>query len=190
MSLNPRRRAFVIEYLRDRNATKAAIRAGYSALSAHSEGPRLLEDPEVMNEIQTRLERLLVKVESKAEDVIRDLVELSQVDLRDAYDDQGRLLPIHEMPVSVRKAILSVESEELYGMVPGEDGMERAPIGQVRKVKFIDPTKVKEMLAKYHKLLTDKVEHEHTVTIHVVDPYSKPDAPAAAPAPKPEDSTT
>ena len=44
MSLNLRQQLFVQEYLKDPNATQAAIRAGYSPRTAHSCGPRLLEN--------------------------------------------------------------------------------------------------------------------------------------------------
>ena len=37
-SLNPRQRQFVAEYLVDKNATQAAIRAGYSKKTAYSIG--------------------------------------------------------------------------------------------------------------------------------------------------------
>ena len=42
--LSPKRARFVSEYLVDKNATQAAIRAGYSAQTAHTQGPRLLHN--------------------------------------------------------------------------------------------------------------------------------------------------
>jgi phage terminase small subunit len=42
--LTPKQSLFVQEYLIDLNATQAAIRAGYSEKTAHSQGPRLLEN--------------------------------------------------------------------------------------------------------------------------------------------------
>ena len=42
MALNPKQAAFVREYQKDRNATQAAIRAGYSEKTARSQGQRLL----------------------------------------------------------------------------------------------------------------------------------------------------
>lgn len=49
--LTPMMRLFVDEYIIDFNATRAAIRAGYSARTAHSQGPRLLENVDVANAI-------------------------------------------------------------------------------------------------------------------------------------------
>jgi phage terminase small subunit len=45
--LPPRQRLFVSEYLKDLNATQAAIRAGYSKKTAYSQGFDLLRKPNV-----------------------------------------------------------------------------------------------------------------------------------------------
>jgi phage terminase small subunit len=42
--LTDKQRAFVYEYMKDRNATQAAIRAGYSPNSAQEQGSRLLSN--------------------------------------------------------------------------------------------------------------------------------------------------
>ncbi len=59
-NLTSRQELFVSEYLLDLNATKAAIRAGYSSKTAHSCGPRLLDNAAVAAAIaaakQTRSE--------------------------------------------------------------------------------------------------------------------------------------
>jgi phage terminase small subunit len=57
-----RREQFVREYLKDGNATQAALRAGYSPKSAHSQGARLLKNVE----ISARLASLERKAEEKA----------------------------------------------------------------------------------------------------------------------------
>ena len=45
--MTPKQAAFVQQYLVDKNATQAAIRAGYSAKTASSAGERLLRNVEV-----------------------------------------------------------------------------------------------------------------------------------------------
>jgi len=45
--MTPRQRRFVLEYLIDANATRAARRAGYRAGSLRGIVPRLLRNPEV-----------------------------------------------------------------------------------------------------------------------------------------------
>lgn len=50
--LNAKQRAFTVEYMKDKNATQAAIRAGYSKKTAYSQGFDLLRKPEVMQAIE------------------------------------------------------------------------------------------------------------------------------------------
>lgn len=54
MPLSLKHQAFVDEYLKDRNATQATIRAGYSAKTAGSAGHRLLKNVEIQRAITER----------------------------------------------------------------------------------------------------------------------------------------
>lgn len=49
--MRPRQAVFVAEYLLDLNATAAALRAGYSAKTAYSQGQRLLKNVEVQRAV-------------------------------------------------------------------------------------------------------------------------------------------
>lgn len=77
--LNPKQRAFTVEYMKDKNATQAAIRAGYSKKTAYSQGFDLLKKPEVIRAIeemekaaQTRagitVEKIVDRINKIAED--------------------------------------------------------------------------------------------------------------------------
>lgn len=55
--LTPRMRLFVAEYLKDLNATQAAIRAGYSERSAYQIGHMLLKRLDVRNAVERGLGR-------------------------------------------------------------------------------------------------------------------------------------
>ena len=50
--MNKRQERFVLEWLTDMNATKAAIRAGYSERTAYSIGQRLLKNVEIQTAIK------------------------------------------------------------------------------------------------------------------------------------------
>jgi phage terminase small subunit len=52
VSLSDKQRAFVMEYIKDFNATRAAIRAGYSEKTANQQGPRLLVNVGIKAEIE------------------------------------------------------------------------------------------------------------------------------------------
>jgi phage terminase small subunit len=58
MALTPKQRVFVDEYLRDFNATRAAITAGYSEKTAHATGWENLRKPEIREAIDQRMESI------------------------------------------------------------------------------------------------------------------------------------
>ena len=76
--LTDKQRAFVNEYLIDRNATQAAIRAGYSAKTADRIGPKLVGKSCVAKAVEAATKRLSIKAERSALDVVRDLQETAQ----------------------------------------------------------------------------------------------------------------
>lgn len=64
---------FVAEYLIDLNATQAAIRTGYSAKTAYSQGQRLLKDVEVAAAIAAALATRSERTEITQDMVLREL---------------------------------------------------------------------------------------------------------------------
>ena len=54
--LTAKQRRFVAEYLKDQNATQAAVRSGYSAKTAESQGSRLLSNARIRAAVDGALE--------------------------------------------------------------------------------------------------------------------------------------
>ncbi len=73
MSLTPKQKSFVAEYLADLNATQAAIRAGYSAKTAHAAGPRLLGNVGVAEAIAAAQVERSARARMTADDVVARL---------------------------------------------------------------------------------------------------------------------
>lgn len=71
--LTPKQARFVAEYLVDLNATRAAIRAGYSEKTAHSAGPRLLEDVDVRAAIDAKSQKVAAKLDISVERIEAEL---------------------------------------------------------------------------------------------------------------------
>ncbi len=71
--LTPKQERFVEEYLVDLNATAAAVRAGYSAKSAHVEGSRLLTNAKVAAAIAVAKQERTEETKIDAEYVLRKL---------------------------------------------------------------------------------------------------------------------
>ena len=76
ITLTARQERFVDEYLVDLNATQAAIRAGYSARSAHVEGSRLLTNAEVAAAISAAKRERSEATKIDAEYVLRKLHQI------------------------------------------------------------------------------------------------------------------
>ncbi|MBK7892897.1 MAG: terminase small subunit [Bdellovibrionales bacterium] len=159
--LTPKQKRFVEEYLVDLNATQAAIRAKYSENTAGSQAFDLLKKPEIQAAIQAEMDKRSKRTNITADNVLKELMRIATADLSGAYDEQGRLKPIHEIPEDTRRAMSGIKVfEEFDGF-----GQDRVKIGEVREVKFWDKPKSLEILARHLKLLTDKVEVSGSVTI-------------------------
>ena len=69
---------FAQEYVIDRNATQAAIRAGYSERSALNQGSRLMKNDEVLRQIEIFTHELAEKSKLTAEAIVPDLIEVKE----------------------------------------------------------------------------------------------------------------
>ena len=78
--LTPKQAMFVEELQVDMNATAAAIRAGYSVKTADKAGYRLLGKSVVQEEISRLMKKRADKVRMKAEDVLREWVDIATAD--------------------------------------------------------------------------------------------------------------
>lgn len=107
MTLNPKQKAFIEAYLRNGgNATQAAIEAGYSAKTAHVQGPRLLGNVAVSATLKNRAEKVVQKLEITTDRIL-------EARARRAFFDPGELAKhnircpadIANLPDDVRRVI-------------------------------------------------------------------------------------
>lgn len=150
--LTPRQRLFVAEYLVDHNATQAAVRAGYSAKTAEQQGSRLLTHPGVKAAVDEALAKQEKRLELKADDVLRELGRLALSDIGDGFDAQGKLLALKDMPLDFRRAISSIETDEILA----GRGDSAVSIGVTRKVRLWEKPKALELLGKYFKMWVER----------------------------------
>lgn len=126
--LTEKQQLFVIEYLKDHNATRAALRSGYSKKSAYSQGQRLLKN--------VVIQECLIKHKD-------DLIQgLKQQFIKDAQIAQKVMYDILNNPNASNKDRITVAKDFLdrAGFVPttrqeitGKDG------GEI-KIMFTDPS--------------------------------------------------
>ena len=148
---------FCEEWLIDGNGTRAYRAAGYSAKSdlvAAVEAHKLLKHPKIAPVIAASRQKRSERTEITQDMVLKELWRIAGLDLSKAYDEAGNLLPLHEMPEDVRRAIAGLETlEEMQGV-----GENRRKVGDTRKLKIWDKVRALELLGKHLGIFTDRVK--------------------------------
>jgi len=155
--LTPKQAIFAAEYLIDSNATRAAIAAGFAQAGAHVRGARLLKNAKVAAAIADAKARVAQKYEVSIERTVSTLAKVAYHDLAEMVDEDGVVLPVQRMGEAIRTVIAGLEVETTDGP------------GRVRtvtqKVKIADRIRALELLGKYQKIFTDRIEHDGRVTL-------------------------
>ena len=112
--LTPKQAKFVEEYLIDLNATKAAIRAGYSPKTAYSIGFENLKKPDIQEAIQARQKELQTETQITQVRVLQEEAKLAFQDIGELFGEDGYLLPVNEIPEDARRAIAGIEITERF----------------------------------------------------------------------------
>lgn len=146
-----RQKLFVKEFLVDRNASKACVRAGYSEKGSNVQGSRLLADVNIKYEIDLNVLQQEERLDISRDHVIRELAKIAFMDVTKLYKGNGVLKRLSELDEDIRAAFAGVETDELFEW----QGEERVKIGETKRVKTWDKMKALEILAKYFKLFSD-----------------------------------
>lgn len=158
-ALTPKQARFVAEYLRDLNATQAAIRAGYSAKTADQQACRLLTNVKVSSAVAEAKQSRADRTQVDADWVLRRLAQDATADLADLYDENGNLRPVKDWPIAWRTGL--VAGVETAQERDGQDEDGNPVFATVRKVKLLDRTKLVELIGKHVGVgaFKDRVEH-------------------------------
>lgn len=137
--LTDKQELFAREYLKDLNATQAAIRAGYSEKTANEQASRLLANVNVQNFVAELKAERVEKTGIDAAYVLRRLVEIDQMDVLDILLPNGELKKIKDWPKTWRTTLSGMDVTEMPGDVPGF----------LKKIKWPDKVKNLELLGKH-----------------------------------------
>ncbi len=113
--MTSKQRAFVREYLLDRNATQSAIRAGYSSRTARSQGHRLLTNADISKEIEKLNLEAEKRLQVTRDQILQELASIGFMNLKDFFewDAHGiRLKPIEQIPPRALPAIRALNFRE------------------------------------------------------------------------------
>ncbi|EOT1891487.1 terminase small subunit [Citrobacter freundii] len=152
--LTDKQELFAREYLKDLNATQAAIRAGYSEKTARSQANRLLTNVDIENRIAELKSVRNEEVGIDAAYVLKRLVEIDQMDVLDILLANGELKPIKDWPKTWRTTLSGMDVTEMAGDAAG----------LLKKIKWPDKVKNLELLGKHVDVqaFKEQVSNEHT----------------------------
>lgn len=142
--LTARQSVFVNEYLKDLNASQAAIRAGYSKRTAAVIGRQNLRKVTVKSAIDAKMAARAQRIEIASDQVLREIARLAFFDPRRLFDAKGKFLPIAKWPDEVAAAVSSIE----FVKVPGTKIV-------TTKIRFWDKSKNLELLGRHLRIFLD-----------------------------------
>ena len=155
--LTGKQRIFVAEYLIDRNATQAAIRAGYSGNGARHAGSRLLTKVDIKDLVNKKLTELEEKAGLTAERVMLEVKAIATSNIMDGMEfnsDTGELnfkLP-NQIPEGFWRAAQEVTAYQL------PDGS-----GLVLKIKMHPKLPALKMEYDRHRLTRDGINAKNNI---------------------------
>jgi Terminase small subunit len=141
------------------NATEAYVQAFETKdrQQAGTRAARLLKLPHVRSAV---LDNLAAAAEASGimtgDEAMEGISRVARFDIGDAYDVQGRLLPVHRMPFRARDAVTSIK----VATKRDPAGTEPTDVLYVTELKFSDKLRARELIAKGAGRLKEKIELE------------------------------
>jgi len=145
--LNEKQRLFVIEYLKDFNATQAAINAGYSKKTARSIGQENLTKPDIQAEISRQVGELLKQAKIPLEKQIFEFwMKRAFYDITEIVDLNGTL-KLSEQELRAKGLHVCIDSVNKKINAQGKIMI---------VYQFADKDKAVEMLQKYIQMIREQ----------------------------------
>lgn len=161
--LSDKQRLFVDQYLVDQDATKAAIRAGYSVKSANAIGNKLIKDPRVARAIGKAAKEVHEELTLTTEEVLKQLYYIVTRDVREFVDENGDALPISELGDRAAQSVDGFDQEITY-FTNYETGDVTKTVKN--KLKLVGKAGAIDMAMKYQGLFKqDNAQKQPQVTL-------------------------
>lgn len=159
-AFTPKQQLFVLEYLIDYNATKAAIRAGYSEHTAMEQGYQLLQIPSVRAAISSKLNERYDDIDITGKRILREIAKIAFSNLKQVADWDGKRFTLKdsdqldEDSAAILRNLSMTEGESESSNSRGSSS------SSSRSLSFgtFDKLKALELLAKNKSLLIEKHE--------------------------------
>jgi len=157
--LSHRQEIFCLEYIKDLNSTRAAIRAGYSDNGAKVTGARLLTNANVAQKIAYLMEERAERTKLDADWVLQHNAAIVQADIADILEHDGRFKSPHDWPTIWRQIVSAFDIKRLLQAQSRDQ--ENEIMEQHMKVRFVDKLKALELLGKHIDIAAYAERHRH-----------------------------
>ena len=173
MRLTPKQKLFVKEYLKDFNATQAALRAGYSPRTARAIGQENLTKPAIQKAIEksrNNLSNRLQAADITIERIAEQLAKIAFSDIKDFVEfgeevDRVLLDPETGEEIEIMKPTIRVKhSKDVDGTILSEVSETRDGL----KIKRPDQVKALELLGRWKSMFSDNINVNKGVPISEV----------------------
>lgn len=120
----------------------------------------LAHKPEVQARVQELIEQRFSKVSITAERTMKELARIAFADIRDLYDENGDLLPVHMLSddVAATVARIEVEIEAIDKVGEDEDGetTHKRTLVVTKKIRQSDKMAALALLARHFKIVGEE----------------------------------
>lgn len=152
-ALTDKQIVFCNEYLTDFNATKAALKAGYSPRSAYQSGSDNLKKPAIAEYISRRLNESAMT----ADEVLMRLAAHARGDIDDCLDEHGRFDLSKARKAQKTGLIKRLKIKETKRLID-----ETEIVTQEVDFELHDAQAALQLIGRHHKLFVDRTETELT----------------------------
>jgi phage terminase small subunit len=178
--LTPKQEAFCLRYLETGNASEA-YRLSYDAdgmatATVNRKAKELLDNGKIAARLEMLRARHMKRHDVTVERVLAEYAKLAFVDIRNAFDADGILKPIHELDDATAAAISGLEVDKKVSKFTDENG-EPMVESHLHKIKLSDKRAALDSLAKYLKMFSDNAVN---VNVHMTATKEQRDAAVAA----------
>lgn len=108
VALSEQQKTFAIEYIKCQNGTEAALKAGYAKKSAYNSAYQLKQNPLIQRFIELNNQKRMERLNISADRVLNEFAKIGFFNIEEIYDEDGNILPIHEMPIHASAGISKI----------------------------------------------------------------------------------
>ena len=143
--LTEKQELFCQEYLVDLNASKAAVRAGYSENTAYAIGWENLRKPQIAARIKALRAETADRLCLTRERIVQEYARIAFFDIRKIHTADGAIMPVASFGDDEAAAVAGIE---VYEEKVKDDAGDDMTIGVVKKIKISDKRAALDSLCK------------------------------------------